>query len=131
MHFGASINSLSRGFVVVCLRSKISESKRHKAFEYVDDRSFTGRTHCSGDVLFACPTRFFAEELSSNGNRVSMYVFGHKPSFSGWSLDSQPAQFEDLDFVFGGPLREQRGTPQERLLSRRLIALVADFAKNG
>ncbi|XP_075547900.1 acetylcholinesterase-1-like isoform X2 [Dermacentor variabilis] len=83
-----------------------------------------------GDVLSSCPVQYLAEHLSSGNNRVYSYVFVHKPSFSGWN-DSFPAQYEDLDFVFGVPLRRGLGTPQEQDLSRRLIKLVATFAKEG
>ncbi|XP_077484512.1 acetylcholinesterase-1-like [Amblyomma americanum] len=83
-----------------------------------------------GDVLFSCPVQYLAEQLSSSNNRVHNYVFVHKPSFSAWA-DPQAAQYEDLDFVFGVPLRRGLGTPEEQALSRRLIQLVAAFAKDG
>lgn len=92
-----------------------------------DNRTFK---QLLGDVLSSCPVQYLAEHLSSGNNRVYSYVFVHKPSFSDWN-DSFPAQYEDLDFVFGVPLRRGLGTPQEQDLSRRLIKLVATFAKEG
>ncbi|KAH9377680.1 hypothetical protein HPB48_000677 [Haemaphysalis longicornis] len=87
--------------------------------------------YCTGDVLYTCPVLYLAEHVSSSrNNSVHSYVFDHKPSFSVWP-DPVAAQYEDLDFVFGVPLRQGLGTPQEQGLSRRLIQLVAGFAKNG
>ncbi|XP_077534675.1 acetylcholinesterase-1-like [Haemaphysalis longicornis] len=84
-----------------------------------------------GDVLYTCPVLYLAEHVSSSrNNSVHSYVFDHKPSFSVWP-DPVAAQYEDLDFVFGVPLRQGLGTPEEQGLSRRLIQLVAGFAKNG
>ncbi|KAH6930461.1 hypothetical protein HPB50_013982 [Hyalomma asiaticum] len=100
---------------------------------YTDVGQWDNRTFAKqllGDVLSSCPVQYLAEHLSSGNNRVYSYVFVHKPSFSGWA-DSFPAQYEDLDFVFGVPLRRGLGTPQEQDLSRRLIKLVATFAKEG
>ncbi|KAH7945309.1 hypothetical protein HPB49_009470 [Dermacentor silvarum] len=112
------------------VRETWSSALSLESFEQFWTALGAGPSACAGDVLSSCPVQYLAEHLSSGNNRVYSYVFVHKPSFSDWN-DSFPAQYEDLDFVFGVPLRRGLGTPQEQDLSRRLIKLVATFAKEG
>ncbi|XP_037515857.1 acetylcholinesterase-like [Rhipicephalus sanguineus] len=118
---------------IECLRKVEPElfvqRRAHKDIDFVFGPSFDTE-FLPGDVLSSCPVQYLGEHLSSGNNRVYSYLFVHKPSFSGWA-DSFPAQYEDLDFVFGVPLRRGLGTPQEQDLSRRLIKLVATFANQG
>lgn len=85
-----------------------------------------------GDVLHACPTKYFAEYLSQMGNRVYMYLFTYKPSFGPWAgTNLGPTLYDDLEFVFGRPLVRDGADPDEKTLSRNVIKVFSTFAKTG
>ncbi|KAK8767891.1 hypothetical protein V5799_005327 [Amblyomma americanum] len=83
-----------------------------------------------GDVFHVCPLQYFAQELSAAGHQVFVYVFSAKPSQSQWPEEQRPALYEDLPFLFGAPFSEP-GPTWERLLSARMIDLLADFVHRG
>ncbi|XP_077491661.1 acetylcholinesterase-1-like [Amblyomma americanum] len=84
-----------------------------------------------GDVLFECPVLSFADYLSSRKNRVYVYRFDHKPSFSKFPKQPGASRLEDIDFIFGTPIQQDRGNPWEKALSRRTMEIVSSFIKSG
>lgn len=87
----------------------------------------------TGDYSLLCPTVYFAESYSNAGNDVYYYFFVHRPSTTPWAYWMGVVHYEEVQFVFGLPLRKPRSyiIPQETLLSRRMIRIWTDFAKRG
>lgn len=85
-----------------------------------------------GDIFYTCPLYSFAKLVASLGNVVHGYLFDHKASFT--LLPDVPGvpRMEELDFLFGKPLRNAAvGTPEEKDLSRSMINIWTTFAKTG
>ncbi|KAH7970273.1 hypothetical protein HPB49_002237 [Dermacentor silvarum] len=52
-----------------------------------------------------CPMSELAEQLYAWHNRVYVYVLGYRPSYSSWLSETAAVHFEDMELVFGMPLR--------------------------
>lgn len=75
---------------------------------------------------------YLAEQLFYSNNRVMTYVLAFRLSYSTWGNKTGAVRFEDLDFVFGMPLRV--GPPSsmdDRQRSRALINAWTAFANTG
>lgn len=84
-----------------------------------------------GDYSLLCPTKYFAESYSKAGNNVYYYFFVHRPSTTPWAEWMGVVHFEEIQFVFGLPLQApQNYTLQEIPLSRKMLNMWSDFAKN-
>ncbi|XP_070381902.1 acetylcholinesterase-like isoform X2 [Dermacentor albipictus] len=85
-----------------------------------------------GDVLEACPMSELAEQLQAWQNRVYVYVLGYRPSYSSWKDANETVHFEDVELVFGTPLRPGVSSSQkDREWSRTMIDIWATFARTG
>ncbi|KAH7970282.1 hypothetical protein HPB49_002246 [Dermacentor silvarum] len=85
-----------------------------------------------GDVLESCPMSQLAEQLHAWKNRVYAYVLGYRPAYSSWTDETEAVHFEDMELVFGVPLRP--GTPsseQDKQWSRTMIRVWSTFARTG
>ncbi|KAF8763670.1 Acetylcholinesterase-1 like protein [Argiope bruennichi] len=86
----------------------------------------------SGDSSLLCETVYFAESYADRGNDVYFYLFTHRPSNTPWSSWMGAAHAEEVQFVFGRPIRKPYlYEPQEVALSRKMIDIWTNFAKNG
>ncbi|XP_054931273.1 acetylcholinesterase-like isoform X3 [Dermacentor andersoni] len=85
-----------------------------------------------GDVLEACPMSQLAEQLHAWKNRVYAYVLAYRPTYSSWTDETEAVHFEDVELVFGVPLRP--GAPSGELdkqWSRTMIRVWSTFARTG
>ncbi|XP_065307014.1 acetylcholinesterase-like [Dermacentor albipictus] len=85
-----------------------------------------------GDILEACPMSELAEQLYAWKNRVYAYVLAYRPTYSGWTDETEAVHFEDVELVFGVPLRP--GAPSGELdkqWSRTMIRVWSTFARTG
>ncbi|KAH6940527.1 hypothetical protein HPB50_000548 [Hyalomma asiaticum] len=94
-----------------------------------DDESYQ---EAVGDVLEACPMSLLAEQLHASKNRVYAYVLGYRPVYSSWRAETEATHFNDMELVFGMPLRP--GSPSTQLdkqWSRTMIRVWSTFAHTG
>ncbi|XP_022667479.1 acetylcholinesterase-1-like isoform X2 [Varroa destructor] len=85
-----------------------------------------------GDFVVVCPSVYFADTYSRRGNKVWLYQFAHRPSFSASPLWTGVAHGEDVSFGLGYPLLYPKiSTEDEKLLARRMIRIYAHFAHTG
>ncbi|XP_075732142.1 acetylcholinesterase-like [Rhipicephalus microplus] len=85
-----------------------------------------------GDVLEACPMSRLAEQLHASKNRVYAYVLGYRPMYSSWTDETEAVHFDDMELVFGVPLRP--GSPSSQMdkqWSRTMIHVWSTFARTG
>ncbi|GBM25434.1 Acetylcholinesterase-1 [Araneus ventricosus] len=86
----------------------------------------------SGDSSLLCETVYFAESYADRKNDVYFYLFSHRPSNTVWSTWMGVAHAEEVQFVFGRPIRKpQLYEPAEVELSKKMIEVWTNFAKNG
>ncbi|XP_065291003.1 cholinesterase-like isoform X1 [Dermacentor albipictus] len=86
-------------------------------------------SHLLGDLLYVCPTVYLAQYLSRGSeNQVYTFRMNHRPSYG---TAETMIRYEDVDLVFGRPLREQGATDAEKSLSRDIIRAWSNFAKFG
>ncbi|CAL1269168.1 unnamed protein product [Larinioides sclopetarius] len=86
----------------------------------------------SGDRSLLCSNVYFAESYADRNNDVYYYFFTHRPSNTPWSYWMGVAHFEEVQFVFGKPIRKPYlYEPEEVELSKKMIQIWSDFAKNG
>ncbi|CAN7993314.1 unnamed protein product, partial [Ixodes hexagonus] len=96
------------------------------------DRAGHTATRILGDVLYSCPTQYFAEYLSNQRNQVYAYLFTYKPSFGPRQRGGlEPTQYDDLDYLFGGPLTNPTSSSVEQEVSYQIIDIISTFAKSG
>ncbi|KAF8763487.1 Acetylcholinesterase-1 like protein [Argiope bruennichi] len=86
----------------------------------------------SGDSSLLCKTAYFAESYADRNNDVYYYLFSHRPSNTLWSPWMGVAHAEEVQFVFGRPIRKpQLYEPAELELSKKMIEVWTNFAKTG
>ncbi|GBN96406.1 Acetylcholinesterase-1 [Araneus ventricosus] len=85
-----------------------------------------------GDTSLLCPTVYFAESYATRNNDVYFYFFTHRPTNTPWAEWMGVAHFEEVQFVFGRPVRvpEDYNTA-EVSLSAQVMKMWANFAKDG
>ncbi|XP_049525754.1 acetylcholinesterase-1 [Dermacentor silvarum] len=66
---------------------------KKKVLEILDDMF--------GDVVFNCPTMFFAEKASQQGINTYAYIFAHVPTTSPWPNRKGPTHADDIPFMLG------------------------------
>ncbi|CAL1291542.1 unnamed protein product [Larinioides sclopetarius] len=59
-----------------------------------------------GDYGITCPTVYFAALSAQSGVKVYYYDFQHKPTKSQWADWMGPTHFDEVEFVFGGPIKK-------------------------
>ncbi|CAN7988008.1 unnamed protein product, partial [Ixodes hexagonus] len=93
--------------------------------------TYEGFRDAIGDILFNCPTKYFADAFAKKNGRAFYYVLAHKPSFSVWNSPAA-THTDDVSLLFGVPfMLAHLATDEERDLSRRLIDIWTTFAKTG
>ncbi|XP_054719052.1 acetylcholinesterase-1-like [Uloborus diversus] len=86
----------------------------------------------SGDFSLLCPTVYFAESFASRGSDVYFYFFTKRPSTTPWAPWLGVTHFEEVQFVFGSPLKNpQDYEAGETTLSAEIIQNWSRFVKNG
>ncbi|XP_064483176.1 para-nitrobenzyl esterase-like isoform X2 [Ornithodoros turicata] len=85
-----------------------------------------------GDVVYYCPVYHFAHSLAVEGNDVFAYIFDHAPSTRRRGTD-RAAHYDDVECIFGSILERGNSSPTgaEKELAKRLVLIVATFAKTG
>lgn len=84
-----------------------------------------------GDFLLVCPTVYFAESYSRYGKDVYFYFFEHRPSRTPWAKWTGVNHYEEVQFVFGSPVKENKYTDEEVELSKLMMKMWSNFAKYG
>lgn len=85
-----------------------------------------------GDIMFVCPTVRFADKFSNLNKTVYMYVFTQRPHNSVWGKWMGVTHHDELNFVFGVPLRYPNLFDGNDInLSKRIIKTWAHFARTG
>ncbi|KAH7967206.1 hypothetical protein HPB49_023524 [Dermacentor silvarum] len=95
-------------------------------------------SHLLGDLLYVCPTAYLAQYLSRGSENqqvltsppAQVYTFrmNQRPSYG---TGETMTRYEDVDLVFGRPLRQPGSTDAEKSLSREIIRAWSNFAKFG
>ncbi|KAF8771441.1 Acetylcholinesterase-1 like protein [Argiope bruennichi] len=85
-----------------------------------------------GDTTLLCPTLYFAESYAERNRDAYFYFFTHRPSNTPWAKWIGVAHFEDVQFVFGRPVRVPKDYNRKEIwLSSQVMKLWANFAKHG
>ncbi|GBM67630.1 Acetylcholinesterase-1 [Araneus ventricosus] len=85
-----------------------------------------------GDSVILCPTVYFAESYAERKNYVYFYFFVHRPSNSIWAPWMGVTHFDEVQFVFGQPIRKpELYEGDEITLSKKMIEIWTNFAKYG
>lgn len=84
-----------------------------------------------GDFKLLCPTAYFAESYSRYGKDVYFYFFSHRPSTTPWAKWMGVAHYEEVQFVFGSPVKKNKYTDEEVELSKLMMKMWSNFAKYG
>ncbi|XP_077564950.1 acetylcholinesterase-1-like [Haemaphysalis longicornis] len=109
---------------------------RDHYFKNIKDRDYPGVRNAFieaiGDYLQICPTVYYGEVYSEFNNSVYFYHFTHRPSNSYWPEWLGTAHFDEVEFVFGVPLRfPEQFTEEEVVFSRHIMDIWLTFAKEG
>lgn len=86
-----------------------------------------------GDFNEVCPMMEFIERLKGWQNLVYAYQLAYQPSYSSWKSETDEAvHFEDMELVFGMPLRpDVPANEEDREWARTMINIWATFAHTG
>ncbi|KAF8771440.1 Acetylcholinesterase-1 like protein [Argiope bruennichi] len=86
-----------------------------------------------GDSSILCETVYFAESYAERKNDVYYYFFTYRPSNSPWAKWMGAVHFEDVQFVFGRPVRvrSKEYDTKDIWVSEQVMKIWANFAKNG
>lgn len=86
-----------------------------------------------GDSAFKCPIIHLAQLYArSPTSSVYLYEFNHRPSISDWPDWSGSLHGDEIQFVFGLPLRAGSNyTTDEQKLSQEMMQYWTNFAKTG
>ncbi|XP_051900454.1 acetylcholinesterase isoform X2 [Pristis pectinata] len=85
-----------------------------------------------GDHNVICPLMHFAHKYSEFGNGIYMYFFDHRASNLAWPEWMGVIHGYEIEFVFGLPLEKRLNyTPEEEMLSRKIMRYWSTFAKTG
>ncbi|KAK3096285.1 hypothetical protein FSP39_025325 [Pinctada imbricata] len=86
-----------------------------------------------GDFAFKCPVINLAKTYAkTSGVNVYMYAFKQRPSVSAWPSWTGVLHGDEIEFVFGLPLRENTNyTYNEQQFSSDLMKYWSTFAKTG
>ncbi|XP_037526603.1 acetylcholinesterase [Rhipicephalus sanguineus] len=73
-----------------------------------------------------------AEQLHVWKNRVYAYVLGYRPTYSDWTDETEAVHFEDMELVFGTPLKPEAPSSEiDKQWSRTMIRVWSTFAHTG
>ncbi|KAH9369231.1 hypothetical protein HPB48_016946 [Haemaphysalis longicornis] len=93
--------------------------------------TYEGFKDAVGDILFSCPTKYFAEHFVAKNGTAYFYVLTPRPSFSVWN-STAATHTDDVSLLFGVPfMLPAQASHAERQLSQRLIRLWTTFAHTG
>ena len=87
-----------------------------------------------GDCHFVCHVNYFANMYSRAGLNTYYYYFTERYSSNPWPRWMGVLHADEINFVFGDPLKPElqaNYTSDERRLSLKLMALWSNFAKTG
>ena len=84
-----------------------------------------------GDFTLVCPDVYLAESFSRYGKDAYFYFFKHRPSTTPWAEWMGVAHYEEVQFVFGSPLKENKYSKEEIELSKLMMKIWSNFAKYG
>ncbi|XP_013779867.1 acetylcholinesterase-1-like [Limulus polyphemus] len=85
-----------------------------------------------GDYIVVCPSILFSRKWAEKTNKVYYYLFSHRPSNTIWQEWTGVPHFDEVQFVFGLPLRYPRNyTLVELWFSKKIMAIWTSFARHG
>lgn len=83
-------------------------------------------------IISVCPSKILSEELGRINIKSYMYQFSHWSPSSIWPQWIGTPHTEELNYVFGVPLRyPEKYMPEDIELSKRMIKTWINFAKDG
>ncbi|XP_076360509.1 cholinesterase-like [Tachypleus tridentatus] len=100
-----------------------------KNIESSEDMNLEALSYALGDYFFYCPTLFFAEKFSKSEKKVYYYMFNYLPKR--FHSTNEFSHGDEVEFVFGVPLKLNEYTFSENELSLRLMLHFTTFAKQG
>lgn len=136
------VSKLTRVEALKYLRDMTRELGVHGFNDLVDyyDEKYKGQSveevfaNAIGDIVVNCPMKQFAHHTSGVNNKVFMYVFNQKPSYSTSRLKGA-GHFDDIFLSLGYALESPQGamnmTDAEKELSRDLLKVWSRFAEFG
>ncbi|XP_077526875.1 acetylcholinesterase-1-like isoform X2 [Haemaphysalis longicornis] len=93
---------------------------------------FAAMVSAGGDFLFNCPVVFFAESFSRRLGVLLAYKFPHVALHSYWPEEYEATHSDEIQFVFGAPLRHpDLYSMEDLLMSETMMAAWAAFAHTG
>lgn len=93
---------------------------------------FAAMVSAGGDFLFNCPAVFFAESFSRRLGVLLAYKFEHVALHSYWPEEFEASHSDEIQFVFGAPLRHpDEYSKEDVLMSETMMAAWAAFAHTG
>jgi hypothetical protein len=97
------------------------------------ERAFRKVCKVAGDYVFNCPTIKFANEYAQvHHGRSFFYKFNRRSRAVKWPQWFGVSHGFEIDFVFGTPwLEHDEYDPEDRLVSRKVMNVWANFAKHG
>ena len=85
-----------------------------------------------GDIMFICPSIRFSDRFFQLNKTVYMYIFTHRSQSSVWGKWMGVTHHDELNYVFGVPLRYPNMFDGEDInLSKRIMKTWTHFAKTG
>lgn len=84
-----------------------------------------------GDSRFTCSVNDWVWYYASGHASAYYYYFNHNSSMKGWGAWTGTMHGDEIDYVFGGPLRKSGYTSDEKRLSLHMIQIWTAFARNG
>lgn len=84
-----------------------------------------------GDSRFVCSIKDLMFYYASGNTSTYYYYFNHISSEKGWGSWTGAMHGDEIDYVFGGPLRKPGYSSDEKRLSLHMIQIWTAFASNG
>lgn len=99
---------------------------------YTSEELFLRMATVAGDFLLQCPAALFADILADRLNRIWLYKFRHRPMDSPWPLEFDTSHTDEIQFVFGAPLRHPEiYSRSDARMSEAMMLAWATFAHTG
>ncbi|XP_065280020.1 acetylcholinesterase-1-like [Dermacentor albipictus] len=93
---------------------------------------FAALVSSDGDFMFNCPALFLADSFSSRVDVLLAYKFGHRALPAPWPEEFEATHSDEIQFVFGAPLRHPgRYSTEDVLMSETIMSTWASFAHTG
>ncbi|KAK8776548.1 hypothetical protein V5799_030109 [Amblyomma americanum] len=93
---------------------------------------FAALVSAGGNFLFNCPALFFADSFSGKHGALLAYKFDHRALSAPWPQEFESTHSDEIQFVFGVPLRQpEMYSREDVLISEEMMLAWASFAHTG